>query len=69
MPGFVCSKNDWDWHYIGVEQLKRLYGVRHTDIIKVFDSCLSEDYKRFNKDGWLELAPDYNGDYYDIHAK
>ena len=72
-PGYVLGKNDNDRHYISAGQLIRLYGVLPTDI-KILDDG-STDFsqnggltkEKMFTTGWIELAPRYDGNYYDIH--
>ena len=68
-PGYVESRHDYDIHYISASQLMRLYNVLPTDIILSEDknNLRSMPFDRLVKEGWIELWPRKNGDYWDVH--
>lgn len=56
--------------YVGVSQLKELYKVRKTDIVKIFDKTLAllskETFHELYHD-YIFLSPREDGKYYDVH--
>jgi len=68
-PDFVRSKSDGDRHFISASMLARLYGVLPTDIVRVKNSSKPEmPQDQMLHEGWVELWPRYEGDYYNIHS-
>lgn len=67
-PDFVVSRHDGDRHFIGAQQLSHLYGVLPTDIVKVFNGRMPIPKDQKMREGWKELWPRNDGEYYDIHA-
>ena len=61
-PGYVMSKTDGQYHYVGARDLARLYGVR-------IDQCEVRPERMIARFGWrpqpglVELHPRYDGDY------
>ncbi len=56
LPGRVLSKNDQDYHFIGADQLMRLYGVSPAE-------CIIHKERMSIPEGLIPLAPDYHGEY------
>jgi hypothetical protein len=60
-PGWVISKTDGQEHFIGADQLIRLYGVDRRDCIIINSD---EDYKTHRLDlNDVRLQPRHSGDY------
>lgn len=57
-PGYVISQNDGDRHYIGADQLIRLYGVDRRDCL-----IIREHERGMFVGGLIALTPQSNGDY------
>lgn len=55
-PGYVFSRNDGDRHYIGVEKLIELYGVKRED-------CIVKPINGWVPRGLIQLHPRYDGKY------
>lgn len=63
-PGDIKSKSDGQWHYIGVNDLMRLYGVRATD------PWISANWITYSERADdVHLRPRFDGSYYDVHAE
>lgn len=58
-PGYVISQNDGDRHFIGADELARLYGVPMSEC-SIFDERIQMIR---NTDGLIQLHPRSNGDY------
>lgn len=56
-PGWIRSKNDGDWHYIGAAALARLYELKPNEYVIWWmeDAPIGDDY--------IHLYPDYHGRY------
>lgn len=61
-PGWITSKNDAEWHYIGVAQLVRLYELRHNEYI-VWDEKDPRTYAGRIYEEYVHLYPNYHGLY------
>ena len=59
-PSEVTSKTDGDRHFIGYDQLVRLYGLDPRDCVHQ-DRVRPEHYSNY-----VHLYPRYNGDYADF---
>lgn len=59
-PGFIHSKNDWDVHYIGAEQLMYLYGVNPRECVVIRSP---EDEYGLRDADLLTLVPKWGGNY------
>lgn len=67
-PDLVRSKHDGDRHFLSASQLAHLYGVLPTDIVKTYDGRKHAiPYDQQQREGWIELWPRKEGDYYNIH--
>ncbi len=59
-PGWIMSKNDGDWHYIGAAKLAHCYGVNLRNcLIKLPGQTLHPGFYT----GMVFLEPRYDGDY------
>lgn len=62
-PGWICSKNDGDWHFIGVGQLVQAYRINIKECL-VCASCQGREALPCTNEGNLiNLFPRYDGDY------
>jgi hypothetical protein len=58
-PGLVRSETDGDWHHIGFEKLRALYGLKREDCI-LWDSLGVWGYRW---EDFVHLFPRSDGDY------
>jgi hypothetical protein len=63
VPGHVASQTDRDWHYIGVAQLCRLYGLRTDQVIVEDGSGRSRGVDYTDR---VVLEPRSDGSYYNF---
>ena len=65
IPGYVRSIYDGDIHWVGVDSLLHLYGVRPSDSIRVYRKELPFELQ-WSPD-WEVLKPLESGNYRNIH--
>jgi len=62
-PGWIRSVTDGDWHYVGVENLIKLYGVKKEECVIPITGD-SETIRKMAKNSNLtRLVPRPRGDY------
>jgi hypothetical protein len=66
-PGYVISRTDGQRHFVGAEQLRRLYGVPARECVTYpqGDGDEADIRRRIWRDppGAIQLMPRHNGDY------
>lgn len=61
-PGNVSSRNDGDRHYIGFDELIRLYGVSYKDCV-LWDIGRPETFFQRRWEDYVHLFPREDGNY------
>lgn len=65
-PGWMESKNDEQFHWIGVDRLRKLYGITDKHDARVHPQTQG-DYHGWNPPpGAVYLRPRYNGNYSEV---
>lgn len=66
-PGYVTAK-DGDVHFVGLQQLLLLYGVRAFDEVRIAAVGTDAATLHLHGEDWIFLAPREDGKYFNIHA-